>query len=120
MQVETTSAGAGTMSDEFLPLMKLAGRDFRARKACVDISQDQLNEGNDPLFEFIEGFNVQIVPAVMAMQLIAVDESGSALGTVLFIRNVSGGCEAMSPDFEKKFTGDFERFIESVRAANTK
>jgi len=118
VQVETTNAGPGTMSNEFLPVMKLAGQDFRARKGCVDISQEQLDGDDDPIFEFIEGFNVQIVPAVMAMQLLAVNESGTALGTVLFIRNVPGGCETMTPEFEKKFTSDFERFIESVRAAN--
>jgi len=98
--------------------MQLAGEEFRARKECVDISQEQLNADDDPLFEFVERYSVQIVPAVMAMQLLAVDTSGSALGTVLFMRNVPGGCESMTPEFENKFTGDFERFIESVRAAN--
>jgi hypothetical protein len=120
VQVETTNAGAGAMSNEFLPVMQLAGQDFRGRKACIDISQEQLNEDDDPLFEFIENYNVQIVPAVLAMQLLAVDATGSALGTILFLRNVAGGCESLTPEFEQKFTADFERFIESVRAANQK
>lgn len=118
VQVETTSQGPGAMSNEFLPVMELAGKEFRAREGCVDISQEELDDDNDPLFEFIEQFNVQIVPAVMAMQLMAVNETGSAMGTVLFIRNVPGGCESMPPEFEEKFIADFERFIESVQAAN--
>ena len=118
VQVETTSAGAGTMSNEFMPVVTLAGQDFRGRKTCIDISQEQLNQDDDPLFEFIEGYNVQIVPAVMAMQLLTVDASGSALGTVLFMRNVAGGCASMTPEFEQKFMADFERFIQSVRTAN--
>ena len=118
VQVETTNAGPGTMSDRALPVMNLAGEEFRARKACIDISQEALDADDDPLFEFVEQYNVQIVPAVMAMQLLAVDESGSALGTILFVRHVAGGCGSMTPAFEEKFIGDFERFIESVRAAN--
>jgi hypothetical protein len=120
VQVETTNAGAGTMSNEFLPVMQLDGRDFRGRKACIDISQEELNADDDPLFEFVERYNVQIVPAVLAMQLMAVGESGSALGTILFMRNVAGGCDSLTPEFEQKFTADFERFIESVREANLK
>lgn len=118
VQVETTDAGPGTMSNENLPVIELAGEKFRARKGCADISQEELNADDDPLFEFVERYNVQIVPAVMAMQLVAVDPSGSGLGTILFMRNVAGGCESTTPQFEEKFTGDFERFIESVRAAN--
>ncbi|MDX1405091.1 MAG: hypothetical protein R3192_11160 [Woeseiaceae bacterium] len=118
VQVETTDAGAGTMSNEHLPVMELAGENFRARKGCADISQEELNADDDPLFEFVERYNVQIVPAVMVMQLVAVDDSGSALGTVFFMRNVPGGCESMTSQFEEKFSRDFERFIESVRAAN--
>ena len=118
VQVETTNAGPGTMSDKALPSMNLAGEEFRARKACIDISQADLDAADDPIFEFIEEYDVQVLPAVMAMQLLAVDDSGSALGTVLFMRNVEGGCAAMTSSFEAEFTRDFERFIESVRAAN--
>ena len=118
VQVETTDAGAGTMQNDRLPLLEVAGEEFRARKGCYDISQEELNADDDPLFEFVEQYNVQIVPAVMVMQLLAVDATGSALGSVLFMRNVSGGCESMTPEFERKFDGDFDRFIESVRAAN--
>jgi hypothetical protein len=118
VQVETTNAGPGTMSNEFLPVMTLAGEEFRAREACVDISQEQLDADTDPLFEFVEEFDVQVVPAVMAMQLLAVDPSGAGLGTILFMRNVKDGCESVTPEFKDKFTGDFERFIAAVRAAN--
>lgn len=118
VQVETTDAGPGTMSNEHLPVMELAGEEFRARKGCADISQEALNADDDPLFEFVENFDVQIVPAVMVMQLVAIDASGSGMGSILFMRNVAGGCASMTPEFEQDFTADFERFIESVRAAN--
>ena len=118
VQVETTDAGPGTMSAEHLPVMELAGQEFRARKGCADVSQEELDMDDDPLFEFVEGYDVQIVPAVMVMQLVAVDASGSGMGTILFMRNVAAGCDAMTPEFEQRFTGDFERFIESIRAAN--
>ena len=47
-----------------------------------------------------------------------VNEDGTAEGTILFMRNVPGGCEAMTPEFKAKFDADFERFIASIRAAN--
>ena len=62
--------------------------------------------------------SVAIVPAVLTMQLMAVDSSGTAQATVLFMRNVSGDCESLTQEFESDFVEDFERFIESVRAAN--
>lgn len=118
VQVETTSAPAGTLSEQNMPLMTLAGEEFRARKACIDISQEELDRDDDPLFEYIEDYNVQIVPAVLAMQLMAVDSSGTAQATVLFLRNVPGRCQSLTEEFESDFIQDFERFIELVRAAN--
>ena len=62
--------------------------------------------------------NVQLVHAVQGMQLFFVSDDGTAEGIILFLRNVPDGCDSMSEDFHAKFKGDFERFIESVRAAN--
>ena len=118
VQVETTNAPAGTLTAENMPLMTLAGEEFRARMGCIEISQEELDRDDDPLFEYIEDYNVQIVPAVLAMQLLAVDSTGTAQATVLFMRNVPGDCQSLTEEFERDFVQDFERFIESVRAAN--
>ena len=118
VQVETTNAGPGTMSNKFLPVVTVGGDEFRGRKVCVDVSEDMLEATNDPLFDFVLDQKVKIVPAVLAMQLFAADQTGSALGTIVFMRNVPDGCAAMTPEFEEKFTADFERFIKSIRDAN--
>jgi hypothetical protein len=118
VQVETTDAGAGTLTNENLPVYKIGDSDFRARTACIDISQEDLDSDSDPLFEFIEGQNVQIVPAVQAVQLSVIADDGAAEGTILYMRNVAGGCAAMTDGFEKEFAKSFERFIESINTAN--
>jgi len=118
VQVEQTNAGTGTLTNENLPVMELAGEEFRARTGCIDISQDELDADDDPLFEFTESQNVQIVPAVNAMHLSVVNDEGTAEGIILYMRNVPGGCVAMSDEFEAEFKGAFERFIETIRSAN--
>jgi hypothetical protein len=118
VQVETTNAGAGTLSDENLPVYELAGRDYRARTGCMDISQEELDSDDDPLFEYIETQNVQIVPAVQAIQLFATTDDGTGQGTILYMRNYAEGCDAMTEEFEAEFKAAFERFIESIRDAN--
>ena len=118
VKVEQTNAGAGTVTNVNLPVMELAGEEFRARTGCIDISQEDLDADDDPLFEFTETQNVQIVPAVNAVQLFVVDDEGTAEGIILYMRNVPGGCSTMTDEFEAKFTADFERFIESIRSAN--
>lgn len=118
VQVERTNAGTGTLTNVNLPVMELAGEEFRARTACIDISQEQLDADDDPLFEFTETQNVQIVPAVNAVQLFVTNDDGTAEGIILFMRNVPGGCASMTDAFEADFKSDFERFIESIRAAN--
>jgi hypothetical protein len=118
VQVETTNAPAGTLTNENLPIIELAGEEFRARTACINISQEELDADDDPLFEFVEVQNVQIVPAVNAMQLFVTNDDGTGEGIVLYMRNVPGGCDAMTPEFEADFNGAFERFIESIRNAN--
>jgi len=118
VQVETTNAPAGTLTNKNLLAYEIAGEVFRARKLCVDISQDELNEADDPLFEFIELQMVQIVPAVQSLQLFVTAEDGTAEGVILYVRNVPGGCDALTPEFEAEFNAAFERFIESIQNAN--
>lgn len=118
VQIETTNAGAGTLTNKNMPVYELAGEEFRARTACLDISQEDLDTDDDPLFEFIEGQNVQIAPAVQAVQLSVVTDDGTGEGMILYMRNVPGGCDSVSPDFKSEFDGAFERFIESIRNAN--
>jgi hypothetical protein len=118
VQVEQTDAGTGSVTNTNLPVMELAGEEFRAREFCIDISQEELDADDDPLFEFIEKMNVQIVPAVQGTQLFVVNDDGTAEGIILFLRNVPDGCDSMSDDFRARFKSDFEKFIESIRAAN--
>jgi hypothetical protein len=118
VQVETTNAPAGTLTNKNLLAYEIAGEVFRARKLCVDISQDELNEADDPLFEFIELQMVQIVPAVQSLQLFVTTEDGTGEGIILYVRNVPGGCDALTPEFEAEFNAAFERFVESIQNAN--
>ena len=80
VQIETTNAPAGTLTNTYYPIVEIAGEEFRARDACVDISQQQLDANSDPMFEFIEAQNVQIVPAMQAVQLVVVNDDGTAEG----------------------------------------
>jgi hypothetical protein len=118
VQVETTNAPAGTLTNENLPIHVIGGREFRARTLCVDISQDDLNTDDDPFFEFIEDQNVQIVPAVQALQLSVVTDDGTGEGSILYLRNVPGGCDSVSAEFIAEFEAAFGRFIESIQTAN--
>jgi hypothetical protein len=118
VQVETTNAPRGTLTNENLPIMEVAGRDFRVRTLCIDISQEELDADDDSIFEFIEDRNVQIVPAVNVMQLFANNDDGTAEGIVMYVRNVSGGCESLTAEFEAEFKAAFERFIQSIIDAN--
>ena len=85
---------------------------------CIDISQEELDSDDDSLFEFIEKQNVQLVPAVQAIQLVATSEDGTGEGSILYLRNVPGGCSAMTSEFEEEFHGAFERFIGSIKASD--
>lgn len=118
VQIETTNAPAGTLTNKNLPIHNLAGREFRARTACVDISQEELDADNDPLFEFIEKQNVQIVPSVQAIQLFVTTDDGTGEGIILFMRHYAGGCDAMTDEFKTEFHDAFERFIATIRDAN--
>ena len=118
VDVETTNASAGTLTNKNLPTYELAGEEFRARTVCLDISQEELDSDDDPVFEFIEGQSVQIVPAVNVLQLFVTNDDGTAEAKILFIRNFPDSCDAMTADFEAEFMAAFERFVEAVREAN--
>jgi hypothetical protein len=115
VQVETTDAGAGTLSGSNFPVREIAGREFRVRNACIDISQEMLDSNSDPTFEFIERQGVQILPAMQAVQLVVINDEGTAMGTIMYMRNVPGGCTAMTDAFRTEFDAAFERFVESIR-----
>ncbi len=117
VQVETTDAAAGTLSNDYLPIYEIAGQEFRARTVCMDISQENLDSDDDPFFEFIEDQNVQIVPAVQALQLSVVTDDGTGEGSILYLHNVPDGCDSVSPEFMAEFEAAFGRFIESIQAA---
>ncbi len=118
VQVETTNAPAGTLTNENLPTYKIGDRDFRARTLCMDISQEELDEDDAPLLEYVEAYNVQIVPAVKAVQLSVTTEDGTGEANVIYMRNVPAGCDAMTPEFEAEFDAAFGRFIESIQDRN--
>jgi hypothetical protein len=118
VDVETTNASAGTLTNKNLPLYELAGEEFRARTVCLDISQAELDADDDPIFEFIEGQSVQIVPAVNVLQLFVSNDDGTAEAKILFMRNLPGSCDAMTAAFEAEFKAAFERFVEAVQKAN--
>ena len=118
VQVETTNAPAGTLTNENLPAYQIGEREFRARTLCIDISQEDLDADDAPLFEYIEAYNVQIVPAVRAVQLSVTSEDGTAEGNIIYMRNVPGGCDAMTSEFEAEFDAAFGRFIESIQDRN--
>ena len=117
VQVETTDAAAGTLSNEYLPIYEIAGQEFRGRTVCMDISQENLNSDDDPFFEFIEDQNVQIVPAVQALQLSVVKDDGTGEGSILYLHNVPAGCDSVSAEFMTEFEAAFGRFIESIQGA---
>jgi hypothetical protein len=117
VELETTDAGAGTLSYDHLPTIELAGEQFHTRAACVEISQDELDAGDDPLLEFVEAQGFDLQPAVYARQLLITTDDGSGEGVILFARRVSD-CGAVTPEFEEEFDGQFERFIASIRNAN--
>lgn len=118
VQVETTNAPAGTLTNTNLPTYMIGEREFRARTLCIDISQEELDEDDAPLFEYIESHNVQIVPAVNAVQLSVTTEDGTGEGNIIYMRNVPGGCDAMTPEFEAEFDADFGTFIQTIQDRN--
>jgi len=118
VQVELTNAAPGTLTNENLPTYEIVDREFRARTQCIDISQEELDSDDNALLEYVEDYNVQIVPAVQSVQLFVTTEDGTGVGTVLFMRNVPDGCNGMTPEFKSEFDDAFGRFIQSIQDRN--
>ena len=118
VQVETTNAPAGTLTNENLPTYKIGEREFRARTLCIDISQEDLDADDSPMLEYIEAYDVQLLPAVKAVQLSVTTEDGTGEGNIIYMRNAPGGCDAMSPEFEAGFEAAFGKFVESIQDRN--
>jgi hypothetical protein len=83
------------------------------------------NFANNPfLFEFSESTRkrfagnaeMSIVPAVKVVQLFVTTDDGTGEGKILYMRNVPGGCDALTPEFEEKFDAASGRFVESIQA----
>jgi hypothetical protein len=119
VEVETTNAGAGTISYDHLPTIELAGQDFHTRSACVGISQEELDAGDDPLLEFVQAQGFELRPAVYARQLLIATDDGGGEGVILYARRVND-CAEVTEAFEKEFDGQFDRFIQSIRDVNPK
>jgi hypothetical protein len=119
VEVETTDAGAGTLSYDHLPTIELAGQDFHTRSACVVISQQELDAGDDPLLEFVQAQGFDLQPAIFARQLLITTDDGSGEGVILYARRVDD-CGDVTAEFEQEFDGQFDRFIQSIRDANPK
>jgi hypothetical protein len=118
VQVETTNAPAGTLTNENLPTYKIGDRDFRARTLCIDISQEEMDADDAPLLEYAEAYDVRIVPAVRAVQLSVTTDDGTGEGNIIYMRNVPGGCDAMTLEFEAEFDAAFGKFVESIQDRN--
>lgn len=119
VEVETTDAGPGTLSYASLPTIELAGQEFHTRSACVEITEAELDAGDDPLLEFVQAQDFELQPAVYARQLLIATDDGSGEGIILYARRVND-CEAVTADFVAEFNGQFERFIQSIQDANPK
>jgi len=117
IEIETTDAAPGTLSNEKLPIIEIAGREFRARSRCVEISQQDLDAGDVPILEFIKNHDFDPTPAVYARQLFVTTDDGTGEGIILFARRTST-CEDVTDAFKEEFDREFERFVVSIRNAN--
>ena len=57
VQVETTNASAGTLTNENLPVYLIGDREFRARETCIEISQEELDAAFGRFIESIQTAN---------------------------------------------------------------
>jgi hypothetical protein len=67
---------------------------------------------------YFEAYDVQIVPAVRAVQLSVTTDDGTGEGSIIYMRYVPGGCVAITLEFEAEFDAAFGSFIESVQDRN--
>lgn len=117
IEVETTDAAPGTISYEGMPVVEMAGLQLPSRSGCVEITQEQINAGDEPLLVFAQKNGFNPTPAVYARQLFLVNEDGTGEGITLFAKRVNS-CDEADEAFIATFDAQFERFLKSVRAAN--
>jgi hypothetical protein len=117
IEVETTDAPAGTISYEGMPLVKMAGLELPSRSDCLEISQAQLDVGDEPLFSLMKRAGFDPTPAMYARQLFLVNDDGTGEGIALYAKRV-GSCAEVTAEFMEIFDAQFERFVQSVRDAN--
>ena len=113
-QVETTDTALGTVSKQNLPTVEIAGREHKARKFCLNFSQDEMENSGDPLIEFIARQNVQVIPAMIVWQLLDISEDGTGSGQLLLMRHLPDGCDAMTSEFKVDFDNEFEQLLASI------
>ena len=117
IEIETTDAAPGTISYEGMPIVEMAGLELPSRSGCVEITQEQINAGDEPLLVFAQENGFNPTPAVYARQLFLVNDEGTGEGVTLFAKRVNS-CEEADEAFIAEFNSQFERFVTSVRAAN--
>lgn len=117
IEVETTDAAPGTINYEGMPTVEMAGLELPSRSGCVQISQEQIDAGDEPLLVFAHKNGFDPTPAVYARQIFLVNEQGTGEGITLFAKRVSS-CDNVDEALITEFESQFERFVKSVRAAN--
>lgn len=117
IEVETTDAAPGTISYEGMAMVEMAGLELPSRSGCVEISQEQIDAGDEPLLVFAQKNGWDPTPAVYARQIFLVNDEGTGEGVTLFAKRVNSCAEA-DEAFIAEFDSQFERFVTSVRAAN--
>ena len=109
LEVETTDAQPGTIDYSGMPTVEMAGVRFPTRTGCLEISQEQLDAGDEPL--------LVLKPAVYGRQIFLVNEDGTAEGIALYAKRVEE-CSDVDNQFMTEFDSQFGRFVKSVRAAS--
>lgn len=117
IEVETTDAPPGTLSYEGMPVVDMAGLELPSRSGCVEITQEQIDAGDEPLLVFADRNGFDPTPAVYARQLFLLNANGTGEGITLFAKRVNS-CAEVDEAFMTGFDSQFARFVKSVRAAN--
>lgn len=117
IEVETTDGAPGTIDYSGMPMVEMAGLTLPSRRGCLLISEDQLEADSEPLLELMRQINFDPKPAMYGRQVFLVAEDGRAEGIALYARRVDN-CDTMTDADMAEFDAQFERFIQSIRAAN--
>ncbi len=117
IEVETTDAEPGTISYEGMPVVEMAGLELPSRSACLAVSQEQVDAGDEPVLVFMSTNGFDPTPAIYGRQLFMMNADGTGEGIALYAKRV-GSCAVVDDAFIAEFDGQFERFVAAVRAAN--